>query len=91
MNKDRATSYRTFLKEWLDKLHSLYPHTKYQNQKKRPNLHAAFHIYDFLLWFGPVISWWSFPFERLIGVLQRINTNDHIGGKDILCYFAISI
>ncbi|KJA16575.1 hypothetical protein HYPSUDRAFT_1064401 [Hypholoma sublateritium FD-334 SS-4] len=26
------------------------------------------------------MSWWTFPFERLIGVLQRINTNNKIGG-----------
>ncbi|KAJ7610392.1 hypothetical protein FB45DRAFT_751377 [Roridomyces roridus] len=41
----------------------------------------AFHIYDFLLLFGPVISWWTFPFERIIGFLERINTNNHIGGE----------
>ncbi|KAJ7783918.1 hypothetical protein DFH07DRAFT_727790 [Mycena maculata] len=45
------------------------------------NIHAAFHIYDFLLLFGPIISWWCFPFERLIGVLQRIKTSDQIGGE----------
>ncbi|KAJ3751431.1 hypothetical protein DFH05DRAFT_1385772 [Lentinula detonsa] len=27
------------------------------------------------------MSWWCFPFERLIGALQKINTNDHIGGE----------
>ncbi|KAJ7658858.1 hypothetical protein DFH06DRAFT_990078 [Mycena polygramma] len=27
------------------------------------------------------MSWWTFPFERLIGILQKINTNDHIGGE----------
>ncbi|KAJ6547261.1 hypothetical protein B0H19DRAFT_953617 [Mycena capillaripes] len=27
------------------------------------------------------MSWWTFPFERLIGALQKINTNDHIGGE----------
>ncbi|KAL0567006.1 hypothetical protein V5O48_014981, partial [Marasmius crinis-equi] len=26
-------------------------------------------------------SWWAFPFERLIGLLQKINTNSHIGGE----------
>ncbi|KAJ7615265.1 hypothetical protein DFH06DRAFT_1008694 [Mycena polygramma] len=41
----------------------------------------AFHIYDFLILFGPVISWWTFPFERVIGFLERINTNSHIGGE----------
>ncbi|KAF7335607.1 hypothetical protein MVEN_02215300 [Mycena venus] len=31
--------------------------------------------------FGPIVSWWCFPFERLIGVLQKIKTNDWIGGE----------
>ncbi|KAJ6484909.1 hypothetical protein C8R45DRAFT_829718 [Mycena sanguinolenta] len=44
-------------------------------------MHAAFHIYDFILLFGPVVDWWCFPFERLIGTLQKINTNDHVGGE----------
>ncbi|KIK58710.1 hypothetical protein GYMLUDRAFT_74769 [Collybiopsis luxurians FD-317 M1] len=26
------------------------------------------------------MSWWCFPFEHLIGALQKVNTNDHIGG-----------
>lgn len=79
MDTKRATKYCTHLKEWLDGLHHLYPHTK--QQSSRPNFHAAFHLFDFLLLFGPVISWWCFPFERLIGILQKVNTNDIIGGK----------
>ncbi|KAF9455317.1 hypothetical protein BDZ94DRAFT_1327639 [Collybia nuda] len=74
----RAANYRKLIKEWVDGLYSLHPHTI--KHRKRPNVHAAFHLYDFLLLFGPVISWWCFPFERLIGVLQKINTNDIIGG-----------
>ncbi|KAJ7738606.1 hypothetical protein B0H16DRAFT_1761269 [Mycena metata] len=27
------------------------------------------------------MAWWCFPFERLIGTLQKINTNNHIGGE----------
>lgn len=79
MNFSRATHYRKFIKEWVDGLFSLYPHTK--AQRKRPNVHAAFHIFDFLILFGPVISWWCFPFERLIGTLQKINTDNLIGGE----------
>lgn len=79
MNLSRATKYRNFIKEWVDGLYTLHPHTT--QHRKRPNVHAAFHLYDFLLLFGPVISWWCFPFERLIGALQKINTNDIIGGK----------
>lgn len=79
MNRERATAYRDLMKIWLDGLHKNHPHTEFH--KHRPNAHAAFHIYDFILLFGPIISWWCFPFERLIGVLQKIKTNDQIGGK----------
>lgn len=78
MNLSRATKYRGFIKEWVDGLYTLYPHIA--TKRKRTNVHAAFHLYDFLVLFGPVISWWCFPFERLIGTLQKINTNDLIGG-----------
>lgn len=81
MTPERAAAYRSHIRYWLENLRRLFPHTKFQNRHRRPNIHAAFHIYDFLLLFGPVISWWSFPFERLIGILQKINTNDHIGGE----------
>ncbi|KAJ7613951.1 hypothetical protein FB45DRAFT_758993 [Roridomyces roridus] len=71
--------YRGFLKTWVDGLVVHHPHT--QNHAKRPNIHVAFHIYDFLLLFGPVISWWCFPFERVIGYLQKIHTSNHVGGE----------
>ncbi|KAF8234607.1 hypothetical protein L208DRAFT_1260918, partial [Tricholoma matsutake] len=66
------------MKQWVDGLHLVHPHTK--KQKLWPNVHASLHLYDFLLLFGPVISWWCFPFERLIGTLQKIKTNHYIGG-----------
>jgi hypothetical protein len=75
----RASAYRSFLKHWVDGLNKHHPHT--MDHGRRTNIHAAFHIYDFLLLFGPIISWWCFPFERLIRVLQRIKTNDRVGGE----------
>jgi len=82
MTPERAMCYRTLLKTWIQDLHAVHPATK--KQKCRDNIHAALHIYDFLLLFGPVASWWTFPFERMIGALQKINTNDGIGGMSIL-------
>ncbi|KAE9387574.1 hypothetical protein BT96DRAFT_993174 [Gymnopus androsaceus JB14] len=78
MTISRANAFRDYLNTWVKDLRTLYPHTR--EGRPRPNIHAAGHIYDFLLLFGPVLSWWCFPFERLIGALQKINTNDHIGG-----------
>lgn len=78
MTTDRAEAYRRQMEYWTENLWPLFPHVRGGNS--RPNIHAGFHIYDFLLLFGPVMSWWCFPFERLIGVIQKINTNDHKGG-----------
>ncbi|KAF5351480.1 hypothetical protein D9757_012880 [Collybiopsis confluens] len=79
MTEDRARAYRKYMKVWTRDLQVLFPHVR--GSTPRPNIHAAAHIYDFLLLFGPVVSWWCFPFERLIGVLQKINTNNHSGGE----------
>lgn len=44
-----------------------------------PNHHSACHVHEFLLRFGPTQGWWMFPFERIIGMLQGINTNHRLG------------
>ena len=78
MNPKHVAMFCNFMKEWVDDLYTVHPHTK--KHQKRTNIHISFHLYEFLLLFGPVISWWCFPFEHLIGVLHNINTNDKIGG-----------
>ncbi|KAJ3720852.1 hypothetical protein C8R42DRAFT_581801 [Lentinula raphanica] len=78
MTASRARAYQEYIASWTQDLRRLFPHVR--EGIPRPNIHAAGHIYDFLLLFGPVLSWWCFPFERLIGVLQKVNTNDHRGG-----------
>jgi hypothetical protein len=45
----------------------------------RPNHHAALHVSELLMHFGPIRGWWMFPFERIIGRLQRVNTNSILG------------
>ncbi|KAJ6497216.1 hypothetical protein C8R47DRAFT_972377 [Mycena vitilis] len=47
-----------------------------------PNHHMAMHIPEFLLLFGPVHGWWTFPLERLIGKLQRVPTNYKPGNTE---------
>ncbi|KIM72552.1 hypothetical protein PILCRDRAFT_81778 [Piloderma croceum F 1598] len=51
----------------------------YVDIKPRPNIHMAMHIPHFLRLFGPVRSWWCFPFERLIGQIQRLLSNHKFG------------
>jgi hypothetical protein len=86
VNKERISKYLTFMKIWVSGLHDIYPHTL--THKPRPNIHAALHVSDFLSLYGPVMSWWCFPFERLIGVLQKIKSNSIVGGES---YVQVSI
>lgn len=44
-----------------------------------PSHHLAFHVYDFMDSFSTVRNWWAFPYENLIGRLQRIPTNHKTG------------
>lgn len=74
MTETRMNAYREFLVSWQSGLQQLHPGIDY-----RINSHMAFHIYDFLRLFGPVRSWWCFPFERLIGQLQRFPGNHKFG------------
>jgi hypothetical protein len=74
MSAARAAAYRTYIASYVGKLKTIHP-----TFGARPNHHASFHIYDYLLLFGPVHSWWSFPFERLIGIIQRLPTNHKSG------------
>jgi hypothetical protein len=44
-----------------------------------PNHHFALHLSKFMKLFGPCRGQWAFPFERLIGKLQRIPISPSIG------------
>lgn len=79
MTSSRASAFRDYIDTWVNDLRTIHPHTR--EHAPRPNIHAAGHIYDFLIRYGPILNWWCFPFERLVGALQKINTNDHIGGE----------
>lgn len=59
---------------YLECILDLYP-----SFKLRPNHHGALHIGPFLLRFGPMRGWWMYPFERIIGILQKTNTNSKLG------------
>jgi hypothetical protein len=74
MTANRANAYRQYVAAWLGTLPQLYPQAE-----GRTSSHMAFHIFDFFALFGPVRSWWCFPFERLIGYLQRLPQNHKFG------------
>ncbi|KAJ7136506.1 hypothetical protein C8R43DRAFT_893851 [Mycena crocata] len=65
-----ANHCKKFLLKYRAGLNKLFP-----DYKCHPNHHMALHIPDFLELFGPIHGWWTFPFERLIGKLQKVRTN----------------
>jgi hypothetical protein len=74
MTLAKAQRYRDCIQAYVANLPRFYPHLD-----PRINQHMAFHVYDFLLLYGPIRSWWCFPFERLIGVLQNLPSNHNLG------------
>jgi hypothetical protein len=69
-----AANYMKYLTAYLNILKDLYPNIVW-----RPNHHAALHIGPCLLLFGPMHGWWMFVFERVIGMLGRMNINFKLG------------
>ena len=74
MSSEQAVAYRSCIVNYVGNLKHVHPTFGLQ-----PNHHASFHIYNYLILFGPVHSWWTFPFERLIGILQRLSSNHKNG------------
>ncbi|KAJ7575115.1 hypothetical protein C8J56DRAFT_802162, partial [Mycena floridula] len=68
-SKANAELYTVHMKRYLQLMKELYP------DEARVIMHAAIHIPEFLMMFGPAHGWWTYPFERLIGMLQNISTN----------------
>ena len=74
MTQTRSDAYLKYMTQYLKQLAVLHPDIDY-----RPNHHMSMHLPHFLQLFGPVRSWWCFPFERLIGQLQRLLSNHKLG------------
>ena len=74
MSDTHIEEYTKTMKSYLKTLKELRP-----NQRFRPNHINALLVGNYLRLYGPVRSWWMFPFERVIGDLQRINTNNKPG------------
>ncbi|KIK18120.1 hypothetical protein PISMIDRAFT_110046 [Pisolithus microcarpus 441] len=74
MTQSHIMAYRTCITTWLSTLLNTLPAAK-----PRPNCHMACHISNYPKLFGPVHSWWCFPFEHLIGHLQHLPINHKFG------------
>ena len=66
----RSESYRVHLARWYQGIQEIW-----NEVGTKPNVHAAFHIWDFIQLFGPAVFWWCFGFERLIGHLEKLPHN----------------
>jgi hypothetical protein len=65
-----AELYLQHMQSYLEGIKALFPEYQFH-----PNHHMAMHLHEYLIRYGPVHAWWTFPFERVIGMLQRIPTN----------------
>ena len=45
----------------------------------RPYHHLSMHLPHFFSLFGPARTFWTYPFERLIGQIQRLLSNHKLG------------
>lgn len=74
MSTKNVEKYTEAMKTYLKTLRDLLP-----SQRFRPNHVNALLVGDYLRLYGPVRGWWMFPFERVIGDLQRSSTNNKPG------------
>ncbi|TFK16500.1 hypothetical protein FA15DRAFT_602686, partial [Coprinopsis marcescibilis] len=72
-SEGKAELYLQHIQAYCDRVKNLY-----LNYQFRPNHHMAFHLSEYLCMYSPVHSWWTFPFERIIGMLQCIPTNNKL-------------
>jgi len=77
-SSEKAGLYLTHMQAYLSGLRELFPQYKFL-----PNHNMALHLSEYLELYGPVHAWWTFPFERLIGLLQCIPTNFQDGKQSV--------
>lgn len=56
-----------------------------------PNQHYALHLGSVLRRLGPTHAYWAFPFERYIGLMERIRTNHKPGQLLLYVQFSKSL
>ena len=78
-SKAHAKKYTEYMHAYLQSLLDMFP-----GMRLRPNHHNALHLGSTLLDLGPMRGWWTFPFERIIGILQQTNTNSKLGELCVL-------
>jgi hypothetical protein len=73
-SEEHVRKYNEYMHAYLQSLLDMFPY-----MKLRPNHHISLHLGPSFLDLGPMRGWWTFPFERMVGIFQKINTNSKLG------------
>ncbi|CAG8667897.1 10619_t:CDS:2, partial [Acaulospora colombiana] len=74
VTEDDIRNFKRHSVEYVKGYHELFP-----SHRMKPNHHYLLHLGDMMHSFGPMRSWWSFPYERMNGDIQKISTNSKAG------------
>lgn len=74
MSEYRCQAYLQCMTQYISSLISIHPHATH-----RPYGHMSLHLPHFFNLFGPAKTFWTYPFERLIGHIQRLISNHRLG------------
>jgi len=72
------------LRNYLTDLPKVHP-----DARPSTNQHISLHLSSYMRLFGPVHSWWTYPFERLIGRLQQSPSNNRLGALLFISHIQI--
>ncbi|EGG02555.1 uncharacterized protein MELLADRAFT_91315 [Melampsora larici-populina 98AG31] len=78
MTSQRIEQFQNHTRCYLESSLVLFPHCSLAT-----NHHIVSHLAECLKKFGPVRSWWSYPFERLMRRVLLSNHNNHVGELEI--------
>lgn len=79
MSHSRRDAYLKYMTQYISNLLIIHP-----DASVRPYAHLSLHLPYFFDLFGPARCFWTYPFERLIGQIQRLMTNHKIGDSNSL-------
>lgn len=74
MTQARCKSYLECMSRYINGLAEIHPDTSV-----RPYHHMSMHLPHFFYLFGPARAFWTYPYERLIGQIQRLMSNHKLG------------
>ena len=71
LNAELIGEFRRLLEAYILQIPLLFP----DRNCLVPNHHMALHVWEYMVEFGPVYSWWAYPYERVNGIIQKTKSN----------------